>query len=249
MRYFVEVSYHGQAYHGWQIQQNAHTVQAEIQNAISKIWGKELRIVGSGRTDSGVHARQQFFHVDAPRSIDPTRICQSLNGILPEDIAILNIFKVHATAHARFDAVMRSYEYHICQKKNPFLEDRCYLYYKSLDLQQMNKAGELIVAHNDFRCFSRVQTAVNNFRCSVMESQWDTQNEMLIFYVSANRFLRGMVRAMVGTLIEVGLGKLTLDDFHSILLSGDRKQAGQSVPAKGLFLTRVTYPWTFTNDN
>lgn len=242
MRYFIEVAYHGQAYHGWQIQPNAQTVQARIQEAICQLLGQQLEIVGSGRTDRGVHARQQFFHIDLPETTDLPSFVHSLNGILPSDIAIFNYFKVSGQAHARFDAELRSYEYHICKRKNPFENDQCYHYSPLLQVNLMNDACRKMLKHQNFQCFSKVKTSVSNFKCNLSEAVWRENNEKLIFYVSANRFLRGMVRAMVGTMIELGLERMTMEEFAQVLDGNNRSLAGPSVPAHGLFLTKVRYP-------
>ena len=242
MRYFAEVSYHGQNYSGWQIQPNANTVQAEIQNALSTLLTQPLEIVGSGRTDAGVHARQQYFHVDLPDIDSPMDFCYKLNAILPEDIAIIQILPVQSESHARFDAVSRSYEYHINTQKNPFIREVSYFYSQPLDLALMNEACTYILKYDDFQSFSKVKTQVNNFNCQIMEASWNVHNERLVFYVSANRFLRGMVRAIVGTLIEIGSGKFEPDRIHQIVQGKDRRLAGAAAPAHGLTLTRVEYP-------
>ena len=245
MRYFIEVSYHGQAYHGWQIQPNAHTVQAELQGALRQLTGLSTEVVGSGRTDTGVHAKQQFCHLDLDTLEDKSTFIHKLNGILPSDIAVKNIWRVADEAHARFDAIQRCYQYVICFQKNPFLKDQCYYLSRPPDHQLMNKACEIIIAEHNFQCFSRVKTSVNNFDCEISEAKWVLDNDLLVFYVSANRFLRGMVRAMVGTLLQVGLGKIDLPYLRHVLTSRDRKLAGPSVPPQGLFLTGVQYPKSF----
>lgn len=249
MRYFIEVSYHGQAYHGWQIQPNAHTVQAEIQSALLKLTGQSLEILASGRTDTGVHARQQFFHLDIPLLTDPQGFLYKLNGVLPDDIALLNIAEVIEGAHARFDALSRSYEYHITQRKNPFGRDLSYYFTPELDLHEMNRACQDIIGKRNFQSLSKVKTSVNNFECEITAAAWRRNNEKLIFYVSANRFLRGMVRALVGTLLQVGMGKMTLLEFRTVLESRDRRSAGPAVPAQGLILSGVKYPDTVFKGN
>lgn len=248
MRYFIEVSYHGQAYHGWQVQPNAHTVQAEIQSALHQLTGEEVEVVGSGRTDTGVHAKQQFCHLDFDTIEDAPTFVHRLNGILPPDIAIKGIWRVADEAHARFDALQRSYQYVICSVKDPFHKDQSYFLSRQPNYQLMNEACGVLLKEHNFQCFSRVKTAVNNFECQLSEAKWVPNNDLLVFYVSANRFLRGMVRAMVGTLLQVGHGKIDLPYFHQVLSSRDRKLAGPSVPPQGLFLTGVQYPKSFLKE-
>ena len=245
LRYFIEVSYHGLAYHGWQIQPNAHTVQAELQSALQQLTGQSIDVVGSGRTDTGVHAKQQFCHLDLQAVKDPAGFLHKLNGILPSDIAVKGIWRVADDAHARFDATKRSYEYVICSQKDPFLKDQSYYLSRLPDYQLMNEACDIMLQVNNFQCFSRVKTGVNNFECELSTAKWVPDNDLLVFYVSANRFLRGMVRAMVGTLLQVGLGKIDMQYFRQVLTSKDRKLAGPSVPPQGLFLTGVQYPKSF----
>ncbi len=242
MRYFVEVAYHGKSYHGWQIQENAHTVQAEIQTAIHQTAASTVEIVGSGRTDAGVHAIQQVFHVDLPQIADLSKFVYQLNSILPPDIAIRKAWGVPGQAHARFDAISRSYQYHLGSIKDPFKRDLQWFFAGKVDVPKMQQACNLLLEHRDFQCFSKVKTAVNNFTCELTTANWKQNNETLVFYVSANRFLRGMVRAMVGTLLQVGQSKIDLQEFKEILASKDRRSAGPSVPAHGLFLAAVDYP-------
>ncbi len=243
MRYFLDISYLGTAYHGWQIQQNANTVQAEINRALSLVLQEDLACLGSGRTDTGVHASQQIAHVDLLELKFPVpQLQMKLNTVLPNDISINNIALVHNEAHARFDATRRTYHYHISKSKNPFLIGQYYHFTRSLSVQKIQQALEVIKKTKDFQAFSKVHTDVNNFDCEIFDISWKETNESHTFCVSANRFLRGMVRAMVGTLLDVGTEKISLEDFKSILDSGDRKKAGRSVPAEGLFLTKVEYP-------
>ncbi len=218
-------------------------MQAQIESSLKQLTGKPVEIVGSGRTDSGVHAKQQFFHVDLGEVARISTFMHQLNGILPTDIAIINMNPVSEQAHARFDATCRSYQYHISHVKNPFLQDRSYYLTRRPDMQLMGQGCKMLLEQKDFQCFSKVRTAVKNFECQVNEAKWEyIDNDLLIFYVSANRFLRGMVRAMVGTLLELGLQKIDLVQFRKILDSKDRSAAGPSVPAHGLFLTKVEYP-------
>ncbi len=240
-RYFLDIAYNGTLYHGWQIQANAHTVQAELQKALETVFRQPIETLGSGRTDTGVHAWQQMVHFDAQAL--PQRLQYALNALLPADIAVKHIFQVAPTAHARFDAVSRSYEYRICHTKNPFLLKQIYRYPIRPDLERMNEAAALLLQHTDFECFSKVKTEVNTFLCTITEARWVYEGEMLVFHISANRFLRGMVRAIVGTLLEVGEGKMTTAMFEQIIQSKDRRKAGRAVPPDGLFLTKVCYPY------
>lgn len=242
MRYFFEIAYKGTNYAGWQSQPNAIGVQAVVENALSKLLRKEISILGSGRTDTGVHCEQQFFHVDVAQALDEVSFLGKINSFLPNDIAIRSIHLVNEEAHARFSATERAYEYRITTKKNPFLEEQALYYFKEVDIDLMNKAAAMLVGVHDFEAFSKVKTDVNNFNCNLIRAEWVKEGDKLIFHISANRFLRGMVRAIVGTLLEVGSGKLSLQDFKLILESKDRRQAGMNVAPHGLFLTSVIYP-------
>ncbi len=241
-RYFIELSYKGTQYHGWQVQLNAHSVQEEIQKALSTLLRNPTEIVGSGRTDTGVHARVQVAHFDTEATIDPDSLAYKLNAFLPYDIAIKNIKKVKDDAHARFDATSRSYEYHITSVKNPFTKDLSYLFTAPLNLESMNEAAACLLQHKDFESFSRVKTDVNTFNCDIFKAYWEKTADEAIFHISANRFLRGMVRAITGTLLEVGRENLSVCQFEDIIISKDRKKAGRALPPEGLYLTAVEYP-------
>ncbi len=241
-RYFLEVAYNGTNYHGWQMQANAHTVQAELNRALETLLRQPVETLGSGRTDTGVHATQQFVHLDCESDLTAGSFLHSLNALLPPDVVANSIFAVSQTAHARFDAISRSYEYRICHEKNPFLPKMCYRYRVHPDVIAMNAAARLLLQYEDFECFSKVKTDVNTFHCTITRAEWVYEGRLLVFHISANRFLRGMVRAIVGTLLEVGEGKMTVAQFEQIILSKDRKKAGRAVPPEGLFLTRVEYP-------
>ena len=217
-------------------------MQDEIEKVLSMLLSKKTGTTGSGRTDTGVHALQQFFHFDTEEPIDRKKMTYKLNAILPSDIAIENIFSVRSESHARFDAVKRSYIYRISRHKNPFLSRLTYSFYASLDMGLMNNACEKLLGEKDFKCFSKVKTEVNNFICNVMEAKWVEEEGELKFHITANRFLRGMVRAIVGTLFLVGSEKITIEDFENIILSKDRKKAGRAVPPEGLYLSAVIYP-------
>ncbi|MEX2336675.1 MAG: tRNA pseudouridine(38-40) synthase TruA [Fulvivirga sp.] len=242
MRYFFEISYDGTDYHGWQRQKNAITVQQVVEEALSVILQDNITISGSGRTDTGVHCLQQYFHADIEKQIDIPYLQYRLNSYLPATISIRSLSRVREDAHARFSAMSRSYEYKITTRKEPFLQNQSYYYTKPLNIQTMNEAGALIIGKKDFEAFSKVKTDVNNFVCDITEAHWVRENGLLLFRITANRFLRGMVRAIVGTLIKVGAEKLPPEAIKRIIASGDRKEAGSSVPACGLFLTQVKYP-------
>ena len=245
MRYFVEIAYKGTAYHGWQIQKNAISVQGLINDALGKITRKVVETVGSGRTDTGVHTEQQFFHMDLDTPLSPDTIKFKVNTMLPGDIAIKQVIPVKPDQHARFDAIERKYQYRIARAKDPFIENLCYYYSGSLNVEEMNRAADLLLNHSNFQCFSKVKTDVDHFVCNITQADWKEINNLLIFFVSANRFLRGMVRAIVGSLLDIGSGRNSVDDFQKILESRERKMAGMSVPASGLFLTQVHYPQYF----
>jgi tRNA pseudouridine38-40 synthase len=241
-RFFFEIAYNGKNYAGWQSQANATGVQAVVESAMSKMFREEIKIVGSGRTDTGVHCEQQFFHVDIEKEFEAQNIIQKLNSFLPRDISILSILQVKADASARYNAVERSYRYCITRKKNPFLEGLAWHYFKPADVRTMNLAAALLRGEHDFECFSKVKTDVNHFLCSIKKAEWKEEGDTLEFTITANRFLRGMVRAIVGTLLDVGSGKTSMKEFQQILQSRDRKKAGANVPPYGLYLTHVKYP-------
>lgn len=242
MRYFFEIQYQGAPYAGWQSQNNATGVQQVVEDALTTIFRKPIAILGSGRTDARVHCSQQFFHADLDDSFEEQTWRTKLNSFLPATIAIRSILRVAENAHARFDATDRSYEYRITTQKNPFLEGLALHYFKSLDLSTMNEAAALLVGVHDFTSFSKVKTDVSNFICNVTAATWEEQGELVVFYITANRFLRGMVRAIVGTLLDVGTGKLTVAEFQDIINEKDRTKAGANVSPYGLFLTGVKYP-------
>lgn len=242
MRYFFEITYNGVEYHGWQNQPNAISVQQVVEDAMTKVFRTKTIIVGSGRTDTGVHCVQQFFHADVEKEFNETDWIQKLNSILPRFIAIRSIVPVMPEANARYDALERSYEYRITRVKDPILVGRAYYFFRELDVKTMNKASTLITGEHDFECFSKVHTDVNHFICNIKQARWNQTGDLLVFTISANRFLRGMVRAVVGTLLDVGSGKITLRDFQEILKSKDRKKAGVNVPPEALYLMSVKYP-------
>ncbi len=241
MRYFIELAYNGTNYHGWQYQPNATSVQETLNKALSTILKTTIDVVGAGRTDTGVHAKQMFAHFDFDSEIDMPHLVHKLNSFLPKDIAIFNIHKVHEEAHVRFDAIKRTYEYRIHKQKDVFENSGSWYYQNELDIEKMNNACKVLFEYTDFECFSKVNTDVNTFNCKIYEAHWQQNEKELIFTISADRFLRNMVRAIVGTMIYIGLEKITLKDFRTIIKSKDRNQAGFSVPAHGLYLTKIEY--------
>ncbi len=243
MRYFIHFCYNGTHYHGWQTQPNAKSVQESLTHVLTTILGTKTQLTAAGRTDTGVHAQQMYAHFDYDLPIENFKTVHNLNAMLPNDIVVFEIFEVKFDAHARFDATARTYQYHINQQKKAFSNDLSWFFNKKLDLDLMNQAAKLLLYHLDFECFSKTNTDVNTFICHISEAFWETQNDDLVFTITADRFLRNMVRAIVGTLLNVGLHKINLSEFEEILQSKDRKKAGFSVPAQGLFLTKITYPF------
>ena len=243
LRYFIELSYNGKAYHGWQNQPNAITVQEVLENALSKVLRSKISVMGAGRTDSGVHASQMFAHFDMDYAIEKNLVFK-LNSFLPEDIAIHKIFQVNDDAHTRFDAISRTYVYKISQVKNVFNHEFSYALHNQLDFVAMNKACDILLEYKNFQCFSKVQTDVKTYNCNIMFAQWTFVEKELLFTIKADRFLRNMVRAIVGTMINIGLNKMDIENLHSVIKSKDRAEAGFSVPAHGLYLTKIEYPNT-----
>ncbi len=241
-RYFIEIKYDGTDYHGWQIQQNAHSVQAEINNALSTLLQEEIMVSGAGRTDTGVHAQQFFAHFDTNQNFDKDQLIYKLNYFLPPTISCSSIVQVMDTAHARYSATERTYEYWITPTKNPFLNRKAYYFPYALNLELMNEATTELLNYTDFSCFSKSNTDTLTNDCTINFARWELKNDGIIFTISANRFLRNMVRAIVGTLIEIGQQRVTIDDFKKIINSKNRSEAGVSVPAHGLYLTQVKYP-------
>ena len=243
MRYFIELSYHGLNYHGWQVQPDVVTVQGKLTEALSVILREKIEVVGAGRTDSGVHALQLFAHFDVEVTFDEAKIQQKINAFLSDDIVVASIFLVNNDAHARFDAISRSYEYRIWLGRNPFLlETTWQIHQQKLDVNKMNEAAEVLLNYTNFKCFSKSKTDVRTYTCKITEAVWVLDGNKLVFHITADRFLRNMVRAIVGTLIDVGLGKKTKNNMIAIVKSEDRSNAGVSVPAQGLFLSKIIYP-------
>lgn len=241
-RYFFEITYKGTGYAGWQSQHNAIGIQDVVEDALSKLLRKPVKIVASGRTDTGVHCIQQFFHSDIEKAFEAEQLMRRLNSFLPHDIAIRSIRPVKPHAHARYSARQRTYEYHITTVKDPMLIGLALPFYKPLNLSTMNQAAALLLGEHDFTSFSKVNTDVHHFRCTVKKAGWKQKGTRIIFTITANRFLRGMVRALVGTMLEVGTGKITVQDFKKIIQQKDRRAAGANAGAMGLYLVRVRYP-------
>lgn len=243
MRYFIELAYNGTNYHGWQSQPNAVSVQETLEKALTLLLKKPIEIVGAGRTDAGVHAKQMYAHFDYPEELDAPFWVIKLNSYLPKSIVIYNIHPVSDDAHARFDATSRTYEYHLHTFKDAFISEGSWLYGQPLQLDLMNEATALLLHHTDFECFSKAHTDVFTFNCTITKALWQQNGNQIVFTITADRFLRNMVRAIVGTFINIGLQKITIADLQRILDSKDRSQAGFSVPAHGLYLTQITYPY------
>jgi len=247
-RYFLEMRYDGTAYHGWQVQQNSKTIQAEINTALGKMLNEDVTTTGAGRTDTGVHAEQLFCHFDCSNEIaDIDKILFGLNSILPNDISVTGICSVNKEAHARFSATKRTYRYLISKEKNPFLINKAWIYRPHLDLKLMNDACEILKSHKHFASFSKSGVQVKTDICNVDHAQWSENGSLIQFDISADRFLRNMVRAIVGTMLDVGQEKINLRQFEDIILSKKRSMAGTSVPAHGLYLTKITYPKNLFN--
>ena len=245
LRYFLEIAYRGTHYHGWQVQHNALSVQEKLNDALAVLLKTPVETVGAGRTDTGVHARQLYVHFDSDATIlrDADRFIRSLNALLPHDIAALNLIPVVTNAHARFDATKRSYEYHVHFGKDPFLQEFSCQIRGRPAIDQMNQAAKFLLGKKDFSCFSKSNTQVFTNICDIQRAEWEQIDERLVFHISADRFLRNMVRAIVGTLMEIGLGKHPVEYIKEVIESKDRSKAGTSVPACGLYLTEVVYPY------
>jgi tRNA pseudouridine38-40 synthase len=240
-RYFLEVFYKGSGYSGFQKQENASSIQSEIEKAFAVFQREHIMLTGSSRTDAGVHALQNFFHFDFAGTIHP-QFLYKINAILPAGIAVRNIINVAPTAHCRFDATGREYKYYIYQSKNPFLQDRAYYFPYTLNIDRLNEAAGIFMEYRDFRSFSKRNTQVKTFQCTLVKSEWTTEGDALVYHVKANRFLRGMVRGLTGTMLQAGRGKISVDEIRNIILAGDCSRADFSVPSQGLFLVKVEYP-------
>lgn len=243
-RYFIFLSYMGTSYHGWQLQPNSITVQKILENALSVVLGEEIRTTGAGRTDTGVHARYFCAHFDA----SPAELCENkkllfrLNSFLPEDISVTGLRKVLPDANARYSAISRTYKYYVSRAKDPFSNNSSWFLHGEIDLDAMNQACSILFNHTDFTSFSKLHSGTKTNLCRIYHAGWEEVGNMLVFTIKADRFLRNMVRAIVGTLIDIGFGKLDMDEFEKIIAARDRCRAGTSVPAKGLFLVDIEYP-------
>ena len=241
MRYFIEFAYNGKEFHGFQVQPDVISVQETLDKALSLLFKQPIQIVGAGRTDSGVHAKQMYAHFDCDFEIDSDYWVSKFNSYLDKNIVVYRFIPVHDDAHTRFDATSRTYEYYIHTFKDVFQNEGSWYYFNKLNVDLMNEACKILFEFEDFECFSKTNTDVNTFLCDISEANWEVNGNQLIFTITANRFLRNMVRAIVGTLINVGIGKITLDDFRAIIESKNRQKAGFSVPAHGLYLVKVKY--------
>ncbi|MBR0262596.1 MAG: tRNA pseudouridine(38-40) synthase TruA [Prevotella sp.] len=243
MRYFVWFGYDGAAYHGWQIQPNGNSVQEELQRGLSTLLREDISVTGAGRTDAGVHARVMVAHFDTEKALDCRQLAYKLNRLLPQDIAVDRVEPVSDDLHARFSATSRTYHYYIHTRKNPFRRAySCEMHY-DLDFAKMNEAGRILTTYEDFGAFCKAHSDVKTTLCQVTKAEWiQTSDTSWYFEITANRFLRNMVRAVVGTLVDVGRGKLTLDDFRKVIEGKQRSDAGESMPANALFLENITYP-------
>ena len=248
-RYFLELQYKGTRYSGFQEQRNANTVQAEVENAFTTVTRLGVRMTGSSRTDAGVHARQNYFHFDMEKPVaewdsmkDIPTLLYKMNAVLPDDIMVKGMEEVKEDAHCRFDAVAREYRYYIYREKDPFLKDRAYYFPYKLDIELMQRAAGVLKEYEDFTSFSKRNTQVKSFRCKIEVSEWYTEGNMLVFHIRANRFLRGMVRALTATMLKLGRGKLSEADFRAIIEAKDCTRASFAVPPQGLFLEKVVFP-------
>lgn len=244
-RYFIEIAYNGTAYHGWQLQNNAVSVQEHINKVLSTLCRQEIESLGCGRTDTGVHAKQLFAHIDLPLEIDATdsQFLHRANSLLPHDIVIKRFIKVKTDAHARFDAILRSYEYHIHFLKDPFLHNLSWEMRNKPNVDLMNEAAKILFEYEDFSCFSKSNTQTFTNNCKIKRAEWIETNNGMVFHISADRFLRNMVRAIVGTLIKIGRNEMDVEEIRKVIESKNRSMAGESVPACGLYLTEVIYPY------
>ena len=243
MRYFIYLAYDGTNYHGWQIQPNGNSVQETLMRALSTFLCRKIEVVGAGRTDAGVHARLMVAHFDFECELDGALVTDKLNRLLPPDISVYEVKRVKEGAHARFDAVSRTYKYYVTTRKDPFSRQYAWRLFNMLDFEKMNEAACILFEYTDFTSFSKLHTDVKTNNCRIMQAEWvrlsDTE---WVFIIQADRFLRNMVRAVVGTLVEVGRGKLTLEGFRKVIENKDRCSAGSSVPGHALFLVDVGYP-------
>lgn len=238
-RYFIEVAYKGTHFSGFQVQENANTIQAEIEKAFRTIHRNATQLTGSSRTDAGVHALQNFFHFDYEETLHPQFIYK-MNALLPPDIAVRSVREMPLSAHSRFDAVSREYMYRVHRFKDPFLQATSLYFPYRLDLERMQEASQLLKQQTNFFAFSKTNTQVKNFNCRILKSEWIAEGDRLIYTIQANRFLRGMVRAITATLLKIGRHTLSVAELEGLF--AEERKAGFSVPAHGLFLSKVNYP-------
>ena len=242
-RYFIELAYKGTNFHGWQIQPNAVSVQECLEKALSVITRETIAVTGAGRTDTGVHASYFVAHFDSGKlNLDHPDFAHKLNSFLGKDIVIFQVSKVTTEAHARFDATSRTYQYHLNLRKDPFALETSWYFFSRPDVERMNEASRILFEYTDFTSFSKLHTDVKTNNCKIYCAEWTQKGSNIVFTVKADRFLRNMVRALVGTILEVGIGKIDLNQFRKIIEQKDRGAAGLSVPAHGLFLTDIEYP-------
>ena len=245
-RYFLQLSFKGTNYHGWQVQSNATSVQMIVNKTLTTVLKKDTKAIGAGRTDTGVHASFYIAHFDSEKSFGDEnariKLLNSLNAILPYDISVTDIYEVSPEAHARYSAIKRTYEYTIISEKNPFMNDLAWYISRKLDLQQMNQCAALLLQYHDFTSFSRLHSDSKTNLCRIYEAYWTDSQGKMVFRITADRFLRNMVRAIIGTMIDVGKGKIDSAGFQRIIENKDRGAAGASAPAKGLVLTNLEYP-------
>lgn len=240
-RYFIELAYRGTKYSGFQIQENANSIQSEVEKALKIFYREEIQLTGSSRTDAGVHALCNYFHFDSIDSTKSSKHVYNINALLPSDIVIKQLFQVKESAHCRFDVAFREYKYYITNTKNPFLIDTAWFYPYSLDIELLNKAASVLQDHHNFQSFSKKKTQVKTFLCDIQKSEWcfDEKNNCLVYHVIANRFLRGMVKGLVSTMLRIGRGIITVEQFTNIILAQNPQQTDFSAPSKGLFLQHV----------
>lgn len=249
MRYFLEIAYLGKNYFGWQRQSSEISVQEVLEDCLSTFLRQNISVVGAGRTDTGVHAKKMFAHFDSNEIDNFEHFKHRMNSFLPYDIVIHDIFQVKDDAHARFDAKSRTYNYVISLKKNPFKHKLAYQIHQKPDVEKMNRAAEILLNHTDFQCFSRSRTDVKTYNCIIESAFWKEDGDMLVFSITADRFLRNMVRAIVGTLLDIGFNKKSVEDLETILQSKNRSMAGASAPAEGLYLMDIVYPKEIRTSN
>lgn len=241
-RYFMQLSYKGTNFHGWQRQKNASSIQQALEKAISTVLREKITVTGAGRTDTGVHAKFFVAHFDTSKDFDADLMVKKLNGLTPPDIVIYKIFQPPVKAHARFDAISRTYKYFVHTRPNPFISEFSYYLYWTPNIEKMNQAAQILLEYEDFKAFSKAHSGTKHYLCKLYQAYWEQNGDKFIFTVKANRFLRNMVRAIVGTLLDVGKGRIDLKEFRKIIETRNRRAASLSAPANGLFLVDIQYP-------